>query len=322
MTAALRIGLVGCGRLAEAGYVPASAAAAGVDLVAVADPDVDRRSRVAVAASASGDTVASFPDAARLIEGVEVDALVLATPAAAHLTDAARSVAAGIPVLVEKPPAVDAAEAAELVSLGPLVRIGFNRRFEPGIRAMRAAILREGDLDLELELRYRRASWAAHTVRDDVILDLGPHLVDLARWLSGTSVIEVTSSELRPDRASLTLAFAGGRARIHVAADSHHRERMEIRDAGGERIARHRVGGLLAAVTGRLRREAGPHPLAASLTTQLEAFARVVHGGTCDELGTASEGHAVMVAIDAARASAADGGRPVPVIEPVEQRPC
>ncbi|MGH7266824.1 MAG: Gfo/Idh/MocA family oxidoreductase, partial [Candidatus Rokuibacteriota bacterium] len=77
----LRIGLVGCGRLAEVGYVQALDAAHGVQLIAVAEPDPVRRTRVAALAGG----VPEFPDAAALLRGLPVDALVLATPAAAHL---------------------------------------------------------------------------------------------------------------------------------------------------------------------------------------------------------------------------------------------
>jgi len=52
--APLRLGLVGCGRLAELGYAPAAAAARGVEIVAVADPDRDRRGLLAGKLRASG----------------------------------------------------------------------------------------------------------------------------------------------------------------------------------------------------------------------------------------------------------------------------
>jgi hypothetical protein len=50
----LRLGLVGCGRLAERGYVRAVARAKGVEIVAVADPDRSRRGLIAAKLGASG----------------------------------------------------------------------------------------------------------------------------------------------------------------------------------------------------------------------------------------------------------------------------
>lgn len=313
----VRLGLVGCGRLAEHGYVPASSSTPDVRFVAVADPDGHRRREVARRASGPDLAVVPFPDAAALLADAEVDGIVLASPAAHHVADAERAVAAGIPVLVEKPPALSADGAAALVALGPLVHVGLNRRFDAAVRAVRHDVPTEGLLDLRLEISYRRASWAAHTVRDEVLLDLVPHLVDLARWLTGSDVTAVATDHLATDRAELVLTLERGRAMVRAAADRLHLERIEVR-AGDRLVAGHRTGGLVAAVTGRVGglvarvRGAGqPHPLVASLRGQLEAFAGAVRGEPDALLGSAADGHAVMAVIDAARASAARGGSPL-----------
>ncbi|MDZ7677906.1 MAG: Gfo/Idh/MocA family oxidoreductase [Acidimicrobiales bacterium] len=315
----MRIGLIGCGRLAEIGYVPALAMERGTTLTAVADPDGGRRAHLA---DLVGESVSTFADAAALIEGADVDALVLASPASTHVADAEWATAAGLPVLVEKPPAPDGAGAARLATLGPTVRVGFNRRFDPGVREVRAATPRAGALDLELEIRYRRASWGAHLVRDEVILDLAPHLLDLARWVSGSEIREVTATELTPDRATLSLVLGRGRATIRARADSIHAEQVAVRDAAGTTVARHRAGGSLAAIIGRLRPSPGVHPLVASLAAQLDSFATVVRGGQDPALGTTVDGVAVMAAVDAARTSAAAAGRPTLITDPMEPSPC
>jgi predicted dehydrogenase len=324
--APLALGLVGCGRLAEAGYLPAfaaPAAGAAIRLAAVADPDPARRGRVATLAAARHGVgaVAAFPDAATLLAGAAVEGLVLATPALAHVADATVAAAAGIPVLVEKPPAIDASGAAELAALSPPPWVGFNRRFDRGARAARRAVPATGPVDLRLEISYRRAGWGAHAVHDDALLDLGPHLVDWARWLTAAEVAEVACSELGPDRAALdvTLARGRGRARVRAATDRPHAELVELRDPAGRLLARHRLGGLVAAVRGRLG-GGGRHALVTSLATQLAAFATAIRGAGGEhpaELGTATDGHAAMLVIDAARISAARGGRPVPVPLPV-----
>lgn len=317
MSAPLRLGLVGCGRLAEHGYVPAGARSAAVEIVAVADPDPVRRASVAALV---GGGASAHPDAAALLADAAVDAVVLATPAAHHLADAELVVARGLPVLVEKPPAPDALGAHALAALGDGVRIGFNRRFDPAAVGVRRRIPASGPLDLDLTLTYRRASWSAHTVRDDVVLDLVPHLVDWARWLSGSDVLSVATDELAPDRAVLGLRLGRGRATITAAADRLHEERILVRDAGGAVIASHRAGGPLGAVTGRARsvlarRRGGdaPHPLAQSLAAQLDAFAAAVRGAEPGALATAGDGVAAMAVVDAARTSWSAGGAPVPV---------
>jgi predicted dehydrogenase len=107
----LRLGLIGCGRLAERGYVPAVYRARGLRLAAVAD-------RVAARCAAAAPGIPSFSDAAELIDAGIADVLVLATPAAAHLADARLAAEAGLPTLVEKPPTPTARETAELLRRG------------------------------------------------------------------------------------------------------------------------------------------------------------------------------------------------------------
>ena len=104
----LRIGLVGCGRLAERAYVAAADMADGIALTGVADQDLAR-----CAAAAPG--VPAFGTAEDLVAAGAVDALVVATPAGAHLAVAQVADAAGLPCLVEKPPAPDQADSQLLL---------------------------------------------------------------------------------------------------------------------------------------------------------------------------------------------------------------
>lgn len=317
MSRPVRLGLVGCGRLAASGYVPAAGLVPEVRLTAVADPDSGRREQVAAALERGGHRVARFATVEELLDqaGVDgVDGLVLATPVAAHVEGAATASSPGLPVLVEKPPAPDAAGAAALERLDPPPWIGFNRRFDPGVVAVRTRVPAEGALDLHLELHYRRQSWQSHAVRDDVLLDLGPHLVDMARWLAGSEVVEVASASAGPERARFDLAFERGRASIDLAADRAHREVVEVREPGGRTIARHRLGGPIALVRGRLPFGSGPPALVVSLAAQLAAFADAVQGRDAGALATAADGRAAMQVIDAVRAAAGrDRSSPVPV---------
>lgn len=314
----LRLGLVGCGRLAEHGYVPAAAAAPGVVLAAVADPDPGRRALVAaLAGEAGGAAPATHDGVAALLAGGGVDAVVLASPAEVHLEDATRVAAAGLPTLVEKPPAPDAAGAAALAGLDPAPWVAFNRRFAPGLAAVRRAVPVRGPVEVRLQLRYRRHSWGAVQVRDDALSDLGPHLVDWARWLLGAEVDAVDAVTLAPDDARLTLELGRARAHLHAAADRPHHELVEVRGPSGAVVARHRVGGPVAAVRGRLR--PGPHPLVTSLRDQLVAFAGAARGRPAPDLGTAVDGAACMAVLDAARAGHVRT-RPVPVAP--QETPC
>jgi predicted dehydrogenase len=314
-----RLGLVGCGRLAEAGYLPAlRIASTPVRVVAVADPDPGRRAHLTALATVRdpgegpGEPVAGFADAAGLLAGVEVDGLILATPATAHVDDAALAAAAAVPTLVEKPPAPDAAGAAALAALDPTPWVGLNRRFDPGMARVRSAVPAAGPVQLRLEIGYRRRSWSAVGVRDDALLDLGPHLVDLARWITGADVVEVAAPALTHERAELLVTLDRGPVRLIAATDRPHTEVVELRAGDGRVLARHGLGGLVANVRGRLGRS-GPGALVMALARQLDAFAAAARGGPPGALGTARDGLAAMLAVDAARTSADLGGRTVSV---------
>jgi predicted dehydrogenase len=303
--APLRLGLVGCGRLAELGYLPALAGLPEVELAAVADPDAGRREAIAALAArnggGSGHAARTYAGAGELVGAGGVDAIVVASPAGAHAEDAEVAAGAGLPCVVEKPPAPDAAGARALAALEPAPWIGFNRRFDHG-RALVDAIPADGPLELELELRYRRASWQALTVRDDALLDLAPHLVDLALLLTGAPTAAVRSAEVGPARAALQLETHRGPVAIRCATDRPHAELAIVRRPGGERLAQSRAGGLAAALAGRLRRS--EHPLVGSLRRQLAAFATAARGGGSRLLASAEDGVRTMLVIDDAREAA------------------
>ena len=236
--------------------------------------------------------VPAYEGAEALVAAGGVDAIVVATPVGSHLADA--QAAAGLPTLVEKPPARDAAQARVLADLDPPPWIGFNRRFDPALQRPRV----EGRLELRLVLHYRRASWRPLQVRDEALLDLGPHAIDLARWFARSPVRRVRAGTLTRRRCELELELETGRAVLSCASDRVFREVVEVR--GCSVVTR---GGLRAAALARLR-PAGEHVLVDSLAAELDAFCGALRGRGNGALATAADGVAAMEAIDAARRSA------------------
>jgi predicted dehydrogenase len=302
--APLRLGLVGCGRLAELGYARAARAAAGIEVVAVSDPDRARRGLVAELLGASAHAQLD-----ELLAASAPDAIVVCTGPEQHEEAATAVAEAGLPALVEKPPAPDAAGALRLATLTPAPWIGFNRRFDQGLE-LADRVPRAGELELRMVLHYRRASWRPVTRGDDALLDLAPHLVDLALHLTGALPLAVRAHAGR-EHAGIELATERARVRIECATNRPHREVVEILDGGGRRVARVERGGRARGIAARLR--PGAHPLVRSLTAQLEAFGAALRGEDHGPLATAGEGAAVMCVLDAARRSDAIGGETVAV---------
>jgi myo-inositol 2-dehydrogenase/D-chiro-inositol 1-dehydrogenase len=297
--APLRLGLVGCGRLAELGYAPAVARTPAVEVAAVCDLSKARRTLLAAKLGAS-----AHPRLAELLAAGPLDGLIVCSTPEHHEDAAAQAAAAHITALVEKPPARDAAGAMRLARLQPAPYCGFNRRFDQGVE-LAGRVPPSGDLELHLVLHYRRASWKPLQRGEDALLDLGPHLVDLALMLTGALPLAVRA-HATCDRAGMALATSRGTVRIEVATNLPYRELVEVRDSAGRRIARSTRGGRVRGVAGRVA--PGPHPLVRSLSAQLEAYANALRGGDPGLLATAVEGAAAMCVLDAARRSDAVGG--------------
>ncbi|MEA2193713.1 MAG: hypothetical protein QOG42_147, partial [Solirubrobacteraceae bacterium] len=300
----LRLGLVGCGRLAELGYAPAARAAPSVEFVAVADPDRTRRGVVASRLGVSGHARLG-----ELLAATPLDGLVICTPAEQHEEVAALAAQAGLTALVEKPPAPDAAGALRIAALRPAPWIAFNRRFDQGLQLIRK-VPPGGDLSMKMVLHYRRDSWRPVARGDDALLDLAPHLIDLALFLTGALPIAVRANATRA-RAGLVLATTRAEVQIECATDRPHHELVEIRSAGGRLAGRAVSAGRTRGALARLA--PGSHPLVRSLTLELEAYARALRGADPGPLATAAEGAAVMRVLDAARRSDAIGGEAIAI---------
>jgi predicted dehydrogenase len=143
-------------------------------------------------------------------------------------------------------------------------------------------------------------------VTDEALLDLGPHLIDLAYWLSDSPLHSVRTVFRTRDRCTLELELGRARASLSFAADRPYAEVVEVRGANGRLLACRNKGGLARAALGLLRPTSDQ--LGDSLVGQLEAFCAGVGGGDKGQLASAADGVAVMDAIDAARHSDTIGG--------------
>lgn len=302
---AIRVGLIGCGRVAEFGYLSAFRQARGVVLVGIADVNPSR-------CRALAPNIPSYGSIQSLIQAGGFDALVISVPTRFHLEYARCAAEAGLPSLVEKPPGVNVQEASELQALKPAPWIGFNRRFEPSLIKLKHAALNAQEFRLRLELHYRRNAWNPFDMHDDALLDLGPHLIDLARWLTGSEVRSARALSLKEQCAEFELELTRGRALVACSINRPYRERMEITDMDGRVRASYRRGGIVSGIMARLRPQ-GENPLVGSLVGQLEAFSQAVRCASGGFLASAADGLAVMSVIETVRESATRGGALCPV---------
>lgn len=131
MTDSLRVGMIGCGRIAQAAHLPALEKTDRLTLVTVFDPSEILSSRVAARYG-----VSSAPSLEALLAD-DIDAVVIATPDRFHHSLGLAALKAGKHVLIEKPLAANEAEAIELAAVadekGLRLQTGAMKRHDPGI---------------------------------------------------------------------------------------------------------------------------------------------------------------------------------------------
>src|SRR5918999_2834946 len=140
MFTAVRIAVAGLGRMGLR-HARNAAALAGVELVGVADVE---EARAAEAGAELG--VPALTDAARMVEDVAPQGLVVATPPAAHVPLIELAAERSVHVLCEKPLSFDGAAAARAVEradgAGIVLQLGFQMRFDADLNDVAARLER------------------------------------------------------------------------------------------------------------------------------------------------------------------------------------
>jgi myo-inositol 2-dehydrogenase/D-chiro-inositol 1-dehydrogenase len=186
------VGIIGTGIMGSDHAATLQRSVSGAHLAMVADLDLARAG--AVAAEFGG---AAVGDPGALIASPEVDAVLVASHDASHPAFVRACVAAGKPVLCEKPLSPSLAESAELIrDIGRdagLVTLGFMRRFDPGYAGLRAAI-RDGAIGAPLMVHAaaRTVSSGPGSTTESSISNSAVHDFDIVPWLLGAPVTEVS----------------------------------------------------------------------------------------------------------------------------------
>lgn len=205
----LSVGVIGTGVMGAEHVRILREETAGARVVAVCDADADRARAVA------GDGEA-FTDPLALIQDQRVQAVVIASPDATHADLALACLAAGKPVLCEKPLAGTAEEALRVVQaevqLGKrLVQVGYMRRFDPAYVEMHRARASGaiGDAVL-LHNTHRNAAAPDWFTGAMAVTNSFVHEIDISRWLLDTE----------PTQARISAAPGGDPLMITLETES------------------------------------------------------------------------------------------------------
>lgn len=188
----MRLGLAGTGRIGAC-HAESLASLPPVDSLVVADAD-PRRARAV--AERLGVTAVDSVDQ---LFAASLDGLVIAAATDAHAPLILAAVEAGLPTFCEKPVAPDV--AGTLAVLDKVahrdvpVQVGFQRRFDAGYTAARAAVA-SGELGWVHTLRAGTLDPAPPPpeyvpVSGGFFRDCSVHDFDAIRWVTGREVVEV-----------------------------------------------------------------------------------------------------------------------------------
>ncbi|WP_172121861.1 Gfo/Idh/MocA family oxidoreductase [Devosia sp. 919] len=209
----MKVGIVGAS-FARAAYLPALRHVPGAEVIALASGRLDS----ARSAAAEFDIPHAYDDWQAMLDGQRLDLVLIATPTDLHAPITLAALEQGAHVLCEKPTAMDAAEAEQMLehaeALGRLHMIDHELRFNPN-RAKVASMIAAGELG---EIRHVNianigASWADPASRPKGdwwslaehgggrLGANGSHQVDMMRWWLGP-VASVVGQALTviPDR--------------------------------------------------------------------------------------------------------------------------
>ncbi len=205
----LRIGILGCGPIAQFAHFDACRKARNADLYAICDLSDALRQRMADVHRPS----VAYADYGEMLADPRVDAVIVAIADQFHVSACDRAIEAGKHVLVEKPLGVDVAECEALATRvrrsGKVLQVGNNRRFDPGI-AFAAKFIREEMGEVHALKAWYCDSTDRYTMTDNLqpipvqatdahrpsgnpkadkrryfLLTHGSHLVDTVRFLGG-----------------------------------------------------------------------------------------------------------------------------------------
>ncbi|MFJ6080626.1 Gfo/Idh/MocA family oxidoreductase [Streptomyces sp. NPDC092369] len=188
----MRIGILGLGRIG-AFHAETLSGLDAVESLVLADPFAEAAK---AAAERFGAEVADSPEA---VLAAGVDGVVIAAATDAHPSLILAAVEAGIPVFCEKPVARTMAEGVRVLKAvensDVPIQIGYNRRFDAGFVAARAAV-RSGELgklhtvrSTTLDPAPPPAAYIAAS--GGIFRDCSVHDFDIIRWVTGREVTEV-----------------------------------------------------------------------------------------------------------------------------------
>lgn len=233
MSKKLRIGIIGCGGIANGKHLPSLKATGRAELVAFCDIILERAKSAAKAFGAAEAKV--YEDYRELLKDASIDVVHVCTPNKSHAQISIDALHAGKHVMCEKPMAKTAADARRMVAAaretGKKLTIGYQNRQKPESLYLKSVIDRGdlGDIYFAESYALRRRgtpTWGVFLKEEEQgggpLIDIGTHSLDLTLWMMDNykprMVVGTTYKKLpNPDCANL---WGGWDPKQHTVEDS------------------------------------------------------------------------------------------------------
>jgi UDP-N-acetylglucosamine 3-dehydrogenase len=201
----LRVGVIGCGKIAQIRHLPEYLLLDDVEIIALCDMNLERANKVAE----QYDIRNVYQDYHKLVDRTDIDVVSICTPNTTHAEVAKYALNNGKHVFIEKPMATSIEDCEKIVDAaehsGTICMIGHNQRFNP-IHQRVKEIISSGCIGkvYQFSTNYHHGGpehWSLDGAKSwffnreeagfGVIGDLGIHKIDLVQWLLDDSVGEL-----------------------------------------------------------------------------------------------------------------------------------
>ena len=229
MSSPVRVGIIGCGKIATVEHAPRFNAIKGARLVSLLDvkPNAIAAIRKACNLDAEGYTDPNAFFASGL------DAVVVCTPNNLHCSQTISALEAGLHVLCEKPMAPSAAMAAKMIVAAQkatrVLQINQTFHYLPTFVKI-AGLVARGAIGHVLHVRCIRAGgtspdqgwspgakwYVSKASNGGVILDIGVHMAEMMQWIAGdiagvSACVDTRTKRIDvPDNAAVLMRFKNG----------------------------------------------------------------------------------------------------------------
>ncbi|WP_286274188.1 Gfo/Idh/MocA family protein [Mycobacterium antarcticum] len=250
----------------------------------------------AAAAQLREQGIAVYPTAEEMFDASELDGVLIAVPTPQHIDTTRMSLAAGLPVLCEKPFGLvpeEARAAGELASeRGLALQIAYWRRFVPQLASLRSDVAegKYGDVHFLVCSQWDEAPPPLRFRHDSggIYVDMGVHEIDQTLWLLGqefgqvkTQVFPTTEdpgAQNDVDSAQALVMLSGGTSAVISLGRFYE---------GGDIVSVELYGSRGHTRFDVVSPETGERPQLHALKLQAEAFARHARGAAQE--GTTAE---------------------------------